>query len=167
MCPPSFRSLNNLDTIGHDVIEFFDIDREWWNGKKLAHTPHSGGIPLTSIGYSFNFRSTSAHICSIGFESSDWGGHLSTSKFCIHNHCVNNFARCLELLSSWNMTREGLKQYHSIVFRTPSWRMPRYKVCVISPLYLAHVTHATESHTTPHKICTTFKFNYMAHTMSL
>ena len=35
------------------------------------------------------------------------------------------------------------------------------------PLYLAHVTHATRTHTTPNKNCTTSMFNYMTHMISL
>ena len=39
-------------------------------------------------------------------------------------------------------------------------------LCYLPP-YLAHVTCATGSHTTPHKNCTTSMFNYPTHMMSL
>ena len=69
---------------------------------------HSWSNPLVGVGYSFNFRFTSAHTCFTGFKSGDWGGQVSTSKFCMDNRCLTNIIVCLISLSCWNMTWEGV-----------------------------------------------------------
>ena len=113
----------------------FDIAHEWWHGKKLAHTPTIEAF-LWLVLNTHSIPLHKCHTCSIGFGLRDWGGQVSISKFCIDNHCLTNFAVCSSSLSCWDMTREGLKQHHPIVFMTPSWRMLRYRACAIFPSIL-------------------------------
>jgi hypothetical protein len=107
---------------------------EYW--KEACTHSYNWNIPFDGVGHSFNFCVASAHTCSIEFRSYDWGGQVSTWKFCIDNHRLANFAVCLGSSSCWNETWEGLKWYYPILFMTPSWRMRRYKACVIFPSIL-------------------------------
>ena len=101
---------------------------EW---KEACAHSHNWSITLDSVGYSFDFCSMSAHTCFSGFRSCDWWGWVSTSKKFVDNHYLTNFVVCLWSLSCWDMTQDGFKRYHSIVFMTPSWRMLRYRARVI------------------------------------
>lgn len=96
--------------------------------EEACTSSHNWSVPLAGVIYSFNFCITSAPTCAIGFWSCDRRGQVSTSKLCINNHCWSNFVLGL----CWNMTWEGSKRYHSIVFMTSSWKIQ--SLCHLPPL---------------------------------
>ena len=94
-----------------------------------------------------------------------WLGRSSTSKFCIDNPLTYTLCSIfmIIIMLKYDMRRVGMVPFNclhdSILKNAKSLCHP--------PLYLAYVTHAMGSHTTPQKNFTTSMFNCLTHMMSL
>ena len=146
----------------------------WWNFWHCSKVMKWIETCTSSHNWSIPWLVLVTHIISVSqvpmhapLDLSDWEGQVSTSKFCIDNHCSNNFAVSLWSLSCWNRTGKGLKQYYLIVFVTPSWRMLWYRAWVIFPSIL-HMQPMLREVIQPHaKIAPPPCLTLVTHMMSL